>query len=103
VNIQSVDLSGDAATWGVYSVVLKVIKVVTSATDWTLTIYSHSDGSSGILPSLVIASNQNGNKEFMVDIPFKIHNSVTTAFYVKFVDNASTNGATLSVYGIKAR
>ena len=95
----AVDLTN--ATWNVNKAIIHLIIVVTSAVDWTLTLYSDSDTSSGMYASEVVADHKSGDQTIMTKIPY-IDNDNNKAVHVKFVDNVGANGATFSIYGIEA-
>lgn len=92
----------DATNWVVSAAIIHLIKVTTAATDWTLTLYCDSDGSSGMFASLTLADHANGNKEILATIPYK-DNDAAGQVHVKYVDNTAANDATIAFYGVQAR
>jgi len=90
------------ATWGQNNSVIKHIRIETTSTDWNLTLYSDSDGSSGILGSgLSLVANANGNLELSLDLPY-VDNDSSSQIHLKFTDNAGTTTATALIIGIVA-
>lgn len=84
--------------------VIKAIKIVTSSTDWNLTIYCDSDQASGMFASISLATNANGNKDILLDLPYIDNDSSTPCqVHLLFVDNGGSNSATCDVYALQAR
>lgn len=92
----------DATTWNVDKSIIKFVRIVTSATDWDLTIYCDSDESSGMFDSFNLIQNASGDKDLVLDFPV-IDNDTSQQVHVKFIDNNASNGATISIYGVEAR
>ncbi|MHA1852574.1 MAG: hypothetical protein ACTSUF_03595 [Candidatus Heimdallarchaeaceae archaeon] len=92
----------DATNWNTDNAIIKHIKITTSSTDWDLTIYSDSDGTSGMFGSIDLVKNANGNLDISLDLPYK-DNDGAQRVHLKFTDNAGSNTATCLVMGIKAR
>jgi hypothetical protein len=91
----------DTTYWTDNNVIIDMIKVVTDSTNWTLTLYSSSNTISGMYASIVLADQINGNKDLILDIPYVDYDN-NQQVHLLFVDNAASNGATISVYGTKA-
>ncbi len=98
----SMDYVSDATNWNTDNAIIKHIKITTNSTDWDLTIYCDSDGTSGMFSSIDLVKNANGNLDIEVDLPYK-DNDNSKQVHLKFTDNAGSNTATCLVMGVKAR
>jgi len=91
----------DETNWNTNAAIIKHIKIDTDSTDWNLTIYCDSDGSSGMFGSIDLVKNAKGNLDLSLDLPYK-DNDNAKQVHLKFDDNAGNNTASCLIMGIKA-
>ncbi|NJL09626.1 MAG: hypothetical protein HC908_03780 [Calothrix sp. SM1_7_51] len=92
------NLSDEA--WDTNTSTIKTVIVNTTSTNYTLTLYSDSDGVSGLLGSgLVIMQSGNGNKIINLDLPY-IDNDNQKQIHIKV---AGATDAVVTVMGIRAK
>ena len=61
-----------SATWGTNKALIKVIHVITSDTNWSLTLYPDSNfDDNGIVPSFQVADGESGDQIFHLDYPYQ--------------------------------
>jgi len=73
-----------SATWGTNKALIKVIHVITSDTNWSLTLYPDSNfDDNGIVPSFQIADGESGDQIFHLDYPYQ-NSEGDYKLYVKF-------------------
>ena len=73
-----------SATWGTNKALIKVIHVITSDTNWSLTLYPDSNfDDDGIVPSFQVADGESGEQIFHLDYPYQ-NSEGDYRLYVKF-------------------
>jgi len=93
----------DATNWDTSKSIIKYISVKTVSTDWTLTLYPDADfDENGAFPSLLLASNRNGNLTLHLDLPY-IDTTSLKKVYLTFTDNAGTDTADIYLLGVEAK
>jgi len=73
-----------SATWNTNKALIKVIHVITSDTNWSLTLYPDSNfDDNGIVPSFQVADGESGDQIFHLDYPYQ-NSEGDYRLYVKF-------------------
>lgn len=92
----------DSTNWAINEALIKSIRIITDAIDWDLTIYCDSNPSDGMFTSIKVAANLSGEQTILLDLPY-IDNDSNNSVHCLFVDNTASNGATIEIFGQKAR
>jgi len=97
----------DAINWAINESLIKSIRVVTDATDWELYIGSDSDFDDGMFGSIAVSTIKGvqsliGNQTIFLDLPY-IDNLSSGLVHFWFLDKIGEEGATIEVFGQKAR
>jgi len=73
-----------SATWNTNKALIKVIHVITSDTNWSLTLYPDSNfDDDGIVPSFQVADGESGDQIFHLDYPYQ-NSEGDYKLYLKF-------------------
>ncbi len=91
----------DPATWNVSKALIKVIRVITSSTDWDLWILQNDNGyaaDDANIPKMQIMEVGNGNANIYLDLPYQDEDA-SGEVHLYYVDNSGANTADIYVIG----
>jgi hypothetical protein len=96
------DLHLSGAGWGVSKSIIKVLRVVTSSTDWDLYILQNDNGHSANdanIPELQIMKAGNGNANIYLNITYEDEDA-SDEIHFYYIDNSGSNTADIYVIGL---
>ncbi len=96
------NLNLSSSTWNTSKSIIKQIRVVTSSTDWDLSLYPTDGFSGGTLPVFQIAQGADGNFTLKMDYPY-VDEDDSNEVHVQFTDNSGSNTADITIIGVRAR
>jgi hypothetical protein len=91
----------DAATWAVSKALIKVVRVVTSSTDWDLYLLQNDNGHSvndGNIPEIQIMEAGNGNANILLNLPYEDEDG-SDEVHMHYSDNSGANTADIYIIG----
>ena len=91
----------DASNWGVSKALIKMLRVITSSTDWDLYILQNDNGyaaDDANIPKMQIMTAGNGNANIYLDLPYEDEND-SSEVHLYFLDNSGSNTADIYVIG----
>lgn len=91
----------DPATWNVSKAIIKVVRVITSSTDWDLWILQNDNGyatDDANIPKMQIMEAGNGNANIYLDLPYEDEDD-SDEVHLYYLDNSGANTADVYVIG----
>ena len=91
----------DASNWGVSKALIKMLRVVTSSTDWDLYILQNDNGyaaDDANIPKMQIMTAGNGNANIYLDLPYEDEDD-SNEVHLYFLDNSGSNTADIYAIG----
>jgi hypothetical protein len=91
----------DPSTWNVSKAIIKVIRVITSSTDWDLWILQNDNGyaaDDANIPKMQIMEAGNGDANIYLDLPYQDEDA-SGEVHLYYVDNGGANTADIYVIG----
>ena len=93
----------DEANWNTSKALVKVIRVITSSTDWDLWILQNDNGytaDDANIPKLQVMEAGNGNAVIYLDLPYEDEDD-SKEVHLYYVDNVGSNTADIYVVGME--
>lgn len=91
----------DVTNWGVSKALIKMIRVITSSTDWDLYILQNDNGyavDDANIPKMQIMESGSGNATIRLDLPYEDEDD-TYEVHLYFADNSGSNTADIYTIG----
>lgn len=91
----------DVSNWGVSKALIKMIRVITSSTDWDLYILQNDNGyavDDANIPKMQIMESGSGNATIRLDLPYEDEDD-TYEVHLYFADNSGSNTADVYTIG----
>lgn len=91
----------DANSWGVSKALIKVIRVITSATDWDLYILQNDNGhvaDDANIPEMKVMESGNGNADIYLDLSYEDEDA-SDEVHLYYFDNSGSNTADIYIIG----
>ncbi len=107
ISIKAISLSegdihlSDNISWGVSKALIKIIRVITSSTDWDLYILQNDNGhaaNDANVPEMQIMEAGNGSANIYLDLPYK-DEDVSNEVHLYYIDNAGLNASDIYIFG----
>lgn len=93
----------DGTNWATSKALIKLIRVVTSATDWDLYILQNDNGhaaNDATIPELQIMEAGNGNAAILLDLPYEDEDD-SDEVHLYYLDNSGANTADIYIIAIE--
>jgi hypothetical protein len=91
----------DADNWGVSKSIIRVIRVITSSTDWDLYILQNDNGyaaDDANIPKLQIMEAGNGDAAIYLDLPYEDEDA-SAEVHLYYLDNSGSNTVDIYIIG----
>ena len=91
----------DNINWGVSKALIKIIRVITSSTDWDLYILQNDNGheaNDANVPEMQIMESGNGDANIYLDLPYE-DEDVSNEVHLHYVDKSGLNTADIYIFG----
>lgn len=93
----------DETNWNTSKALVKVIRIITSSTDWDLWILQNDNGytaDDANIPKLQVMEAGNGNAAIYLDLPYEDEDD-SKEVHLYYADNSGSNTADIYVLGIE--
>jgi hypothetical protein len=91
----------DPSNWGISKALIKVVRVITSSTDWDLYILQNDNGyaaDDANIPKMQIMEAGNGDANIHLDLPYQDEDD-SGEVHLYYVDNSGANTADFYIIG----